>query len=257
MGKNDFVIQNNLLRLFTYAETKEKSLSSYFKNLVRANEMDNLLSGYPYREDDLQKLIDHFGRKGPKHGYEFYLYFAHCLIYLRQTTLLPCPRFDEWADPDELSSRFDFYHTHSDEAAFEEMCFARLRRRQGKRYPYSLFQYCLALTPEQRRAVGEKIFRFYFPFRFMKDHGDYFDPLTQSIGYLYSNDKTLLFLDANALSKLKEPRAFPSFLLALATPTNRSGFFISQNETVFVTPEGEKISFAIAFREIRSFSKNI
>ena len=57
--------------------------------------MENLLSGIAYREDALLKIIDRYGRAGVSYGYEFYLYYSHCLIYLRRTTFLPSSRFHD------------------------------------------------------------------------------------------------------------------------------------------------------------------
>jgi hypothetical protein len=251
MSKNDLVIQNNVLRLFLYGEKQGKSLNSYVKRLLNAEEMENLLSGIAYREDALLKVIDRYGRAGVSYGYEFYLYYSHCLIYLRRTTFLPSSRFHEWADVEEIAKGYDYYHTHSDEMAFEEMCLARLRRRKEKSYDYNLFDYCSRLDAPKRLRVAAKILRFCFPYLYLENPRDYFDEQTSSMGYLFSNGKMLLVLDESSFHKIEEQPLPSTFVFTLSSPKKGTGFYLDKEENVLVSSELENIAFSLPFREVR------
>jgi hypothetical protein len=251
MAKNDFVIQNNILRLFAYGDKQGKSLSSYLKKIMASTEMENLLSGYPYREDELFSIIDQSGRHGKPYGYEFYLYYSHCLIFYRKTTSLSCRLFPEWCDIEEIASRYDFYHTHSDEESFLEMCLARLRRHKKKTFGYSLFDYFLSLEAKKRLSVAEKILRYYFPYASLDSHQDYFDSLTNAIGYLYPDGKKLLVLDSSSNVENIDEALPTSYVFSFSVSGPVPGFHVEKDRDFFLSQEGESIPFSVPFRTIR------
>jgi hypothetical protein len=129
MENDNLVIQKNFLSLLETGMQMGHSPAAYWPRLFAADEMRNLLNGYPYQPSTLLAIINQGKIRSKPIAYEILLYLSHLVLYFRSSTGFTTREIGARIPPRLITKNYASFHLLDDRKILELLC---LRYVEGK-----------------------------------------------------------------------------------------------------------------------------
>jgi hypothetical protein len=250
MGKNDLVIQKNILDLLMWGAKEKHAPSSYWRPLFSSNEMESLLKGRPYQPATLQSIIDESKKSAKMPSYTILLYLSNLLVSFSSTTSFSAKAIGARVLPRYVSKHFSSLHLVSDDKALEILClhYAETKSANGKADTKSKSDFSKANLTEKLKKAEKCLDKLFAPL-WLRDGVFAFDERLGTSFLSYENGSKVFVLSRNLSSDeeayyrsryLSEGKTY-SFVESLGAPSDwpSLSFTFGEKSLIYMGLDGE------------------